>query len=54
VAVSQQHSTASFAMLRFLVCFHLPAICCSCCNAVQFCCDLEAYNLVMDTKKNNL
>jgi hypothetical protein len=43
-ALSHQYSIAT---LRVLSCLHSPGLRCSCCNVVRFCCDLEAYNLVM-------
>jgi hypothetical protein len=48
-ALSPQYSVASFATLRVLSCLHSPGLRCSCCNVVQFFCDLEVCNLVTAT-----
>lgn len=45
-ALSKNYGVASFAMLRVLSCFNSPWLRCLCSNAVQFCCDLEAHNLI--------
>jgi hypothetical protein len=58
-AASQEYRVAGFAALRVLSCLHSPEFHCSCCDVVQFCCDLEAqfgddyYNHYVRMKKEN-
>jgi hypothetical protein len=49
-ALSCQYNVVSFATLRVLSCLHSPGLCCSCCNASRFCCNLEPCNLMTATK----
>jgi hypothetical protein len=46
---SKSQAGHSVATLRVLSCFHSPALRCSCCSVVRFCCDPEAHNLMSAT-----